>query len=554
MASPTNSSDGESPRLRGGVLWAKIKQIACAIFVFWEVEGDDIPFHWYSASEVSEYFYATRNTQGFVVMDDKTYKDLDGTSYSSHLLCDRSIFARQFFEQRFRCGADTNDAHLFGERVLRLSIDGAALASITASVKPLLKVQQEVASVLFRVGSSSMPAEFARLRYLDLLGITLFGVFAMVPVIPTGALLLAYIAFSLFVQVRCYQNLKTWTNKRKALQQLVDTALSIQTRQSSVPKELLSPILMDRDRLEKVAEAMKTGLLARSSVVAEYANLLFLYEYARANSEYLALGVHLEELKAIYEAVSCLELQLAIAQRVRAGLSICLPTESHEGQVSFTKLVHPLIATPAPLDIETRGRSLFISGQNGVGKSTLLRAVGLSVAAFRAFGYAHAQAAVLPMAAVWSSIQVDDSVEQGRSLYMSELARASQLLEVGKSVKPVVFLVDELFRGTNYLESVAASASVLYALAEQNILFATSHNVVLATLLRTRVDPVRLVSDKKSGLWLEPGVLATTNGVELMKAYNFDSSIIQRAGAIANWYCDYISHPSNVLPDLFVDQ
>lgn len=162
MASPTNSSDGESPRLRGGVLWAKIKKIACVIFVFWEVEGDDIPFHWYSASEVSEYFYATRNTQGFDVMDDKTYKDLDGTSYSSHLLCDRSIFARQFFEQRFRCGADTNDAHFYGERVLRLSTDGAALASITASVKPLLKVQQEVASVLFRVGSNSMPAEFAR--------------------------------------------------------------------------------------------------------------------------------------------------------------------------------------------------------------------------------------------------------------------------------------------------------------------------------------------------------------------------------------------------------
>lgn len=548
------SATGDAPSRRDSAVWFKIKRIMRAIFAPGEVESQDIPFDWYSTTEISEYFDATSSPQALDAMDDQTYRELDGASYARLLLRDRSIFARQFFEQRFRCGAEPEEAHSFVERVLLLSKDVLALDAISASVKPLLKVQQEVASVLFRSGAIYLPTVFARLRHLDILGIGLCCLLAVWPTTATLSILLAYIAFSLYIQVRCYRFLKAWTNKRGALQKLVNTALNIQERRSSVPKELLAPILLERERLEKVADAIAAGMFSRSSITAEYANLFLLYEYARASNECRSLEAHLTELKEIYDAVSRLELQLAIAQRVRDGLLICRPTESRECRVSFTKLVHPLLATPSPLDFENQGRSLFISGQNGIGKSTLLRAVGLSVAAYRAFGYAHAQDAALPRAAVWSSMQADDSVEQGRSLYMSELARASLLLEAGRLTMPIVFLVDELFRGTNYLESVAACASVLHSLAQRNIVIATSHNVVLATLLRERLDPVRLVNCETPGLALEPGVLVTTNGVELMNAYHFDSSVISRAGAIANWYSDYIAHPENVSTDLFCDR
>ncbi len=557
MAIPEKTVDylrGVASSPRSGFLWAKVKRITRAIFAPGEVEGQDIPFNWYSTTEVSEYFNATRDPQAYDAIDDQTYRELDGASYAKLLLSDRSIFARQFFEQRFRCGAERAEAQSFTERVLLLSADAPALEAISASVKPLLKAQHEVASVLFRSGAIVLPTVFSRLRHLDILGVGLCCLLAVWPTIAALFVLLAYVAFSLYVQVRCYRFLKAWTNKRSALQKLVGTALNIHERCSSVPKGLLAPILLERARLETVADALEGGLLARSSITAEYANLLFLYEYARADYECRSLEGHLAELKEIYVAVSRLEVQLAIAQRVRDGLPLCQPMESHEGRVSFAMLVHPLLTTPTSLNFENQGRSLFISGQNGIGKSTLLRAVGLSVAAYRAFGYAHAQGATLPRAVVWSSMQIDDSVEQGRSLYMSELARASGLLKAGRSTVPSVFLVDELFRGTNYLESVAASASVLHSLAQRNIVFATSHNVVLATLLQERLDPVRIVNGETPGLELEDGVLVATNGVELMNSYEFDSGVIEQAGAIANWYSDYIAHPENVAPDLFSDR
>ena len=487
-------------------------------------------------------------------MDDKTYREIDGASYARLLLNNRSIFARQFFEQRFRVGSKPDEAQAFAEIVMQLSTNDNALDAIGMSVKPLLKAQQEVASVLFRPGVIAMPPDFARLRHLDILGVGLCCILAVWPSVTTLSILLAYLVFSLCVQVRCYRFLKVWTNKRSALQKLVATASNIQARCQSLPKGLLPSILMDQPRLEKVVVALEAGMLARSSITAEYANLLFLYEYARATNESQRVAAQLDELKEIYEAVSRLELQFAISQRVRNGLLICRSTETHDGLVSFQGLLHPLISLPLALNFNTRGRSLFISGQNGIGKSTLLRAVGLSVTVFRAFGYAHAQAATLPRVAVWSSMQVDDSVEEGRSLYMSELARASRLLEVGGQAQPVLFLVDELFRGTNYLESVAACASVLHSLSQQNLVFDTSHNVVLATLLRERFDAVKLMKSEPSGLELVPGVLITTNGVELMNAYQFESGVIARANAIASWYADYITHPENISSSLVGDQ
>jgi DNA mismatch repair ATPase MutS len=69
---------------------------------------------------------------------------------------------------------------------------------------------------------------------------------------------------------------------------------------------------------------------------------------------------------------------------------------------------------------------------------------------------------------------------------MSEMQRAALLLSMAQSGQPAVFLVDELFRGTNYVEAVSASTAALLRLAEAGCVLATSHNIVLATLLHGR--------------------------------------------------------------------
>src|SRR5690606_24345764 len=109
--------------------------------------------------------------------------------------------------------------------------------------------------------------------------------------------------------------------------------------------------------------------------------------------------------------------------------------------------VHPLMETPVPLSVALDGQGAFISGQNASGKSTFLRMVGLNLVAARAFGFCYARQARLPAVPVRASMQNEDSLLGGESLYMSELRRAKELLDASGDPAGIC-LVDEVFRGT----------------------------------------------------------------------------------------------------------
>ncbi len=125
-------------------------------------------------------------------------------------------------------------------------------------------------------------------------------------------------------------------------------------------------------------------------------------------------------------------------------------------------MLHPLAGGAVPLSFGVDGRGAFISGQNAIGKSTLLRGMGLNLVSARAFGFCYADSADVPRLAVYSSMQNEDSLDGGESLYIAELRRARELLALAESGAPALFLIDEIFRGTNHLESVAAAAAVLH--------------------------------------------------------------------------------------------
>jgi hypothetical protein len=534
------------------MVWRKVRRIGALIALATTNRRDEIEYDWYSQAEVAAYFDATFHPQAYDAIDAQSYADLDGPNYARLFLGQSSVFARQFFEQRLRSGASAPEADAFADGVWRLANDGVAADEVRKLLRPLQSAQHEVASTLFRPGAASLPPGFRRLRNIDLVG---YCVLTLAALWPTGVsifLLLTFVTYSFSIQLRYYHTLKAWTTKRNALQALVQVGLRISGARGNLPAEILGAPILDRARLEQLATGLTPGMLSRMSITAEYANLLILYEYARAQHECDALHSMTSSLQDVFQAVARLEVQLAMADSMRGGLKFCRPAAASGLRISFTSLVHPLIARPLPVDVDTSCKSMFVSGKNGAGKSTLLRAVGLSLAAYRAFGIAHADSASLPRVAVWSSMHAQDSIESGKSLYMAELERASLLLKAGEATASVVFLIDELFRGTNYLESVSASASALNRLGGRHIVLATSHNIVLATLLRERFKALRLLEVDSGELQLQDGVVEDTNGVELMKSFGFGDSLVGQARAIACWYSDYIANPDNVPAHLLV--
>jgi DNA mismatch repair ATPase MutS len=210
-------------------------------------------------------------------------------------------------------------------------------------------------------------------------------------------------------------------------------------------------------------------------------------------------------------------------------------------------MTNPLLDNAQPLTLDLQGRGAFLTGKNRVGKSTFLRGLGLNILSGRAFGFCYCTRAEIPLLPVWSSIQNEDSLETADSLYMAEMRRGETLLAVADRPSRAVFILDEIFRGTNNIESVSVTAAVVSHLADRALVVMSSHNLVLAPLLESRLEPLRIVrGDAQSDtLKLERGVIAETNGIKMMDDYAISERVRLNARIVHDWFSGYVMTPSH---------
>jgi DNA mismatch repair ATPase MutS len=152
------------------------------------------------------------------------------------------------------------------------------------------------------------------------------------------------------------------------------------------------------------------------------------------------------------------------------------------------------------------------------------------------------------MLPVWSSIQNEDSLDTADSLYMAEMRRCETLLAVAERPASAVFILDEIFRGTNHVESVSAAAAVVNQLSSRALVVVSSHHLVLAPLLQLKLDALRMVNDSGT-LTLEPGILLETNGIDMMKAYAIPEEVRATAVHVRDWLAGHMTRPDK-FPEL----
>lgn len=154
--------------------------------------------------------------------------------------------------------------------------------------------------------------------------------------------------------------------------------------------------------------------------------------------------------------------------------------------IRATALGHPLLSghTRVPNDavVGPRGKVLIITGSNMAGKTTLIRAIGANVVLANAGAPVCAQRLTLPRLRVRTSMHIRDSLEGGLSLFAAELRRIRMVVDAAleSSDAPVLFLLDELLRGTNAEERRIAVATVLRRLLDAGAIGAiTTHDLSL---------------------------------------------------------------------------
>ena len=162
--------------------------------------------------------------------------------------------------------------------------------------------------------------------------------------------------------------------------------------------------------------------------------------------------------------------------------------EGHAGPLFHGEgIAHPLLpltrAVRNDVHLDTERQMLVITGSNMSGKSTLMRTVGINTVLALAGAPVRARNLRLSPLAVGASIRIQDSLQDGESRFYAEIKRVRQVLDIAKGPVPLLFLLDEIFDGTNSAERrVGAEAVVRSLLDRRAIGLVTSHDLALAEI------------------------------------------------------------------------
>jgi len=194
-------------------------------------------------------------------------------------------------------------------------------------------------------------------------------------------------------------------------------------------------------------------------------------------------------------------------------------------------LAHPLLSEAQcvrnDVRLDVACPVLIVSGSNMSGKSTLLRAIGLSAALAQAGGPVAAERFTLSPVSIGAVIRVEDSVRQGASMFYAEIERFRALLDLADGPRPLLFLSDEILHGTNTHDRVEGAKALLRALLERNALgLATTHDLALTEFVREldgKARNVHFQDELHDGklvfdYTLREGVVKKSNAIELMRS------------------------------------
>lgn len=182
--------------------------------------------------------------------------------------------------------------------------------------------------------------------------------------------------------------------------------------------------------------------------------------------------------------------------------------------------VHNDFSFDAPGDIA------LITGSNMSGKSTFLRTLGVNLCLAYAGAAVHAEELRTVPLRLFTCIQVADSVTDGISYFYAEVRRLKALLAAlnAEEEAPLLYLIDEIFRGTNNQERLIGSRAYIKALAKGvGVGVISTHDLELIGMaddvpgihnfhFREEISDGRMVFDYR----LRPGPCPTTNALKIM--------------------------------------
>lgn len=278
-------------------------------------------------------------------------------------------------------------------------------------------------------------------------------------------------------------------------------------------------------------------------IVMDYVRMVFHADLMKFNNMLRFLKGHVGDVDDMLKAAGFLETAVAVgAFRKSLKDGFCVPEFVQEDGFRLEEGYHPLLEKPVKNSISTK-KGVLLTGSNASGKSTFLKTAALNAVLAQTVHTCTADGYSAPLFYIYSSMALRDDLGSGESYYIVEIKALKRILDAsGAGKKPVLCFVDEVLRGTNTVERIAASTQILKSLSGRGILcFAATHDIELTGLLAGEFDNYHFEEDVRDGdvyfnYRLQEGRATTRNAIKLLALMGYDSEIIERAMAQAENY------------------
>ena len=245
------------------------------------------------------------------------------------------------------------------------------------------------------------------------------------------------------------------------------------------------------------------------------------------------LTAHEESVMACYDLIADVDAHYAVSLWRDAQDVITETTPSAYG-VQCEGLAHPLITDPVCNDFNFDG-NILLTGSNASGKSSFMKAIALNIVIAEMSGVALADRFEYQPGIVRSSMANQDDVLSGDSYFIAEIKSIKRLVNL-KTPPHIYCFIDEIFKGTNTRERVAASTALLLHITKQTDfqVMAATHDIELTETL----DPVyknyhfnEVIKDNTIHFdyKVKLGPADTSNAIELLRIYDFPTDIYTNA-------------------------
>jgi hypothetical protein len=276
-----------------------------------------------------------------------------------------------------------------------------------------------------------------------------------------------------------------------------------------------------------------------SYAVYKFIKLLFLLEPLMFITSVKPINKYRGDIEVLYKYVAEIDMLIAI-QSVRIGLPhYSKPVFYNENtQMDLTDMFHPLIYNCVPNSIHTRTEEgVLITGSNMSGKTTFIRSIAINTLLAQTIYTTCTNGYKAPLLRLQTSIRTTDDLGEHKSYFQAEALSILDIINQSGGDEPVksLIIIDEIFRGTNTIERIAAAKSVLtYLTDNKNFVFVSTHDLELAELLDNEyavysfeetVNDTRLVFDYK----MKTGVLKNKNGIAILETIGYPETVVEDA-------------------------